>query len=97
VFEIAAAFSLPVYIDMPEWDDWFRLMGRMSEHDLQRHSFDLDHLTNCLSFPVTANLGGSVEIAYAGAVPGISYATGTGICLGIGTYLSIGHQTSGEL
>lgn len=39
VFEVAAAFGLPVYIDMPEWDDWFRLMSKLSERDLQRSSF----------------------------------------------------------
>src|SRR5438105_15840623 len=24
LFEVAAAFGLPLYIDMPNWDDWFR-------------------------------------------------------------------------
>src|SRR3954451_2910327 len=30
VFEVAAAFGLPVYLDMPEWDEWFRLTGDLS-------------------------------------------------------------------
>src|ERR1700687_251592 len=35
VFEVAAAFRLPVYIDMPDWDEWFGLMEDMSSRNLQ--------------------------------------------------------------
>jgi transcriptional regulator with XRE-family HTH domain len=44
LFEVAAAFRLPLYVDMPNWDEWFRLMEDMSSHNLKRQSFDLDHL-----------------------------------------------------
>jgi transcriptional regulator with XRE-family HTH domain len=44
LFEIAAAFQLPLYVDMPNWDEWFRLMEDMSSRNLQRRSFDIDHL-----------------------------------------------------
>jgi transcriptional regulator with XRE-family HTH domain len=45
MFEVAAAFGLALYIDMPEWDDWFRLMSNMSSRNLQRQSFDLERLS----------------------------------------------------
>jgi len=44
LFEVAAAFKLPIYIDMPDWDEWFRLMEDMSSRNLSRRSFDPDHL-----------------------------------------------------
>jgi transcriptional regulator with XRE-family HTH domain len=45
LFEVAAAFGLPLYIDMPEWGDWFRLMSNMSSRNLQRQSFDMERLS----------------------------------------------------
>jgi transcriptional regulator with XRE-family HTH domain len=44
LFEVAAAFKLPLYIDMPDWDEWFRLMSDMSSRSLQRKSFNADRL-----------------------------------------------------
>lgn len=46
VFEVASAFGLPVYIDLPEWDEWFRLMEDMSSRSFKRKSFDIHHLVN---------------------------------------------------
>jgi transcriptional regulator with XRE-family HTH domain len=60
LFEIASAFKLPLYIDMPNWDDWFRLMADMSSRNLERRSFDIgsligmrdqQHITNIVSEP----------------------------------------------
>jgi transcriptional regulator with XRE-family HTH domain len=45
LLEVAAAFDLPLLIDMPEWEDW---LGKMSNHStriLHRHSFDVERLT----------------------------------------------------
>jgi transcriptional regulator with XRE-family HTH domain len=44
LFEVAAAFGLPLYIDMPDWDEWFRLMSDMSSHNLRRDGFDAANL-----------------------------------------------------
>jgi transcriptional regulator with XRE-family HTH domain len=44
LFEVAQAFDLPLYIDMPNWDEWFRSMADMSSHHLERASFDLTRL-----------------------------------------------------
>ena len=44
IFEVAAAFGLPVYIDMPNWDEWFRLMEDMSSRNLSRRPFDSEYL-----------------------------------------------------
>jgi transcriptional regulator with XRE-family HTH domain len=45
LFEVAAAFGLPLFIDMPNWDEWFRLMEDMSRRNLQRDEFDFERLT----------------------------------------------------
>jgi hypothetical protein len=44
LFELASAFKLPLFIDMPEWDEWFRMMRDMSNRNLQRREFDVEHL-----------------------------------------------------
>ena len=44
LFDVAAAFSLPIYIDMPEWNEWFRLMDAMSNNSLQRQGYDAAQL-----------------------------------------------------
>ena len=46
LFEAAAAFRLPLYIDMPNWDEWFRLMSKVSGDSLQRQEFDLASLAS---------------------------------------------------
>ena len=46
LFEVAAVFGLPLTIDMPEWEDWFSLTYDMSAANLQRRSFDAEHLSN---------------------------------------------------
>jgi transcriptional regulator with XRE-family HTH domain len=44
LLDVAAAFDLPVWIDMPEWEDWFALMASAPVSTLQRSGFDLDML-----------------------------------------------------
>ncbi len=42
LLEIAAAFDLPLIVDIPEWEEWLGKMGRMTKSDLRRTSFDLE-------------------------------------------------------
>lgn len=42
---VAAAFDLPLLIDMPEWEDWFQYMSNSSREALYRRSFELGQLT----------------------------------------------------
>jgi transcriptional regulator with XRE-family HTH domain len=44
LLEIAAAFELPLYVDIPEWEEWFRRIGTSSKTSLFRKSFDASHL-----------------------------------------------------
>ena len=40
LLEVAAAFDVPLLIDFPEWDDWFRRIKVVRKADLERRSFD---------------------------------------------------------
>jgi transcriptional regulator with XRE-family HTH domain len=51
LFEVAAAFELPLYVDMLDWDDWFRLVSDMSEQNLHRKGFDPKQLEMARSQP----------------------------------------------
>ena len=44
LLEIASAFDLPLLVDIPEWEDWFRVMSDLSTPALQRRSFSLPRL-----------------------------------------------------
>jgi len=40
LLEIAAALDLPLLVDIPEWDDWYRRMSVVTKSELARKSFD---------------------------------------------------------
>ena len=44
LLEIAAAFDLPLVVDIPEWGDWFRQMLAVSRENLEAESFDATQL-----------------------------------------------------
>ena len=44
LLEIAAAFDLPLLVDIPEWGDWFHHMSTVSKSSLARTSFDVESL-----------------------------------------------------
>jgi transcriptional regulator with XRE-family HTH domain len=46
LFDMAAAFDLPLYVDFPEWDDWLERMKDTDTETLRRRSFELDRLVN---------------------------------------------------
>jgi transcriptional regulator with XRE-family HTH domain len=44
LFEVASAFKLPLFIDMPNWEDWFAWTTDMSVENLCRQAFDIKRL-----------------------------------------------------
>jgi hypothetical protein len=44
LLEVAAAFDLPLWIDMPEWDDWLRKIRDVPGGSFKRCSFDAENL-----------------------------------------------------
>jgi transcriptional regulator with XRE-family HTH domain len=44
LLDIAAAFDLPLIVDIPEWEDWFARIQGISKADFSRRSFNVDYL-----------------------------------------------------
>ncbi len=44
LFEVAEAFELPLWVDLPEWEDWFRRVKEVRLDQLRRQSFDAEAL-----------------------------------------------------
>ncbi len=46
LLQIAAAFDLPLLVEIPEWEDWFRRTSDVRATSLRRTSFDVEQLTS---------------------------------------------------
>jgi transcriptional regulator with XRE-family HTH domain len=44
LLEVAAAFDLPVWVDIPEWEDWLERIKDVPNSKTRRSSFDLEKL-----------------------------------------------------
>jgi transcriptional regulator with XRE-family HTH domain len=57
LFEVAAAFDLPLWIDIPEWEEWLRRIKDIPNSKTIRHGFDRDRLVARITPVVTGNVG----------------------------------------
>jgi transcriptional regulator with XRE-family HTH domain len=46
LLEVAAAFDLPLWVDIPEWEDWARLIRDVPTSTTARRSFNAAELTS---------------------------------------------------
>jgi transcriptional regulator with XRE-family HTH domain len=60
LLEVAAAFDLPVWVDIPEWDDWFERIKDIPNSKTKRTSFDLEKLASQARAAKTGALTGSI-------------------------------------
>jgi len=61
LLEVAAAFELPLYVDIPEWEDWLRLMTNVPDRSFHRRSFDAERM---LAQARGSQTGGAGKVAY---------------------------------
>jgi hypothetical protein len=45
LLDVAAAFKLPLWIDIPEWEEWFWRIGEVPNSKTFRRSFDAERLS----------------------------------------------------
>jgi hypothetical protein len=69
LLKVAAAFDLPIIVDMPEWEDWFQKMSDFSPEAMHRHSFDLKRLSKIADVGQTTKQSEAV-IAFARMLTG---------------------------
>ena len=75
LLEVAAAFGLPLMVDIPEWDEWLRKMARSSKAALHRQSFDADRFISQIETAekgITSGTIGQIDLREGG----ISTSTG---------------------
>ncbi|MGO9740364.1 MAG: helix-turn-helix domain-containing protein [Roseiarcus sp.] len=53
LLEVAAAFKLPLWIDIPEWEDWLTLIKNVPNAGTRRRSFDAKHLASLAGMGVS--------------------------------------------
>jgi len=45
LLQVAAAFKLPLWIDIPEWEEWLWRIGDVPNSKTSRRGFDAEHLS----------------------------------------------------
>jgi hypothetical protein len=75
LFDVASAFDLPIWIDIPEWEDWFRYTeGSLSTTRLRRRSFDAGRLKATARRAERAIAEGAVTVLHADSYSSINSA-----------------------
>jgi transcriptional regulator with XRE-family HTH domain len=74
LLEVAAAFDLPLFVDIPEWDTWLARMKDVSTASLVRKSFNAENLiaqTKNVENALPAQTGYVIDLAMANSVGGV--------------------------
>jgi transcriptional regulator with XRE-family HTH domain len=63
LLEVAAAFGLPLWIDIPEWDEWLLRIRDVPNSTTRRRSFNYDYLSSKSAKKLTdSSITGSAKI-----------------------------------
>lgn len=74
LLEAAAAFDLPLWIDMPEWEDWLMKIRDIPKTGFKRNSFDAERLVKHVNdvqqitrIAIVTRIGSYVETKSSGS------------------------------
>jgi transcriptional regulator with XRE-family HTH domain len=72
LLKVAAAYELPLWIDFPEWEEWFQRIGEVPNSKTCRRSFDAERFSKQAMPSNIYNMGSNINYTDIRDVPSVA-------------------------